>query len=131
MPRFDFIGLVVQDMPSALSFYRALGLDIPAEMDAEGHVDFNLPSGLRLAWDTVEIVRSFDPNWMPPTGSHRVSLDFACDTPEEVNTQYERLIGMGDYSFVPPFDAPWGQRYAILHDPDGNAVALYAPLTTA
>lgn len=25
-----------------------------------------------------------------------------------------------------PFDAPWGQRYATVLDPDGNAVDLFA-----
>ena len=27
-----------------------------------------------------------------------------------------------------PYDAFWGQRYATVHDPDGNAVDLYAAL---
>lgn len=31
-------------------------------------------------------------------------------------------------SDVVPFDAPWGQRYATVLDPDGNGVDLFAPL---
>ena len=27
-----------------------------------------------------------------------------------------------------PWDAPWGQRYALVRDPDGNAVDLFCPL---
>jgi hypothetical protein len=27
-----------------------------------------------------------------------------------------------------PWDAFWGQRYAVVHDPDGNGVDLLAPL---
>ena len=27
-----------------------------------------------------------------------------------------------------PWDAFWGQRYAIVTDPDGNHVELFAPL---
>jgi hypothetical protein len=27
-----------------------------------------------------------------------------------------------------PWDAFWGQRYAIVHDPDGNTVDLFAEL---
>jgi uncharacterized glyoxalase superfamily protein PhnB len=27
-----------------------------------------------------------------------------------------------------PWDAPWGQRYATLHDPDGNGVDLCAAI---
>jgi uncharacterized glyoxalase superfamily protein PhnB len=30
-----------------------------------------------------------------------------------------------------PWDAFWGQRYALLRDPDGVEVNLYAPLETA
>ncbi|HKU88638.1 MAG TPA: VOC family protein, partial [Steroidobacteraceae bacterium] len=63
--RLEQIGLVVQDMPRSLAFYRHLGLDLPPEADGEGHVDVALPGGLRLAWDTVETIRSFDPEWAP------------------------------------------------------------------
>lgn len=28
----------------------------------------------------------------------------------------------------PPSDAFWGQRYATVHDPDGNPIDLFAPL---
>ncbi|MFE2436947.1 glyoxalase, partial [Streptomyces sp. NPDC059409] len=27
-----------------------------------------------------------------------------------------------------PWDAPWGQRYAVVNDPDGHGVDLFAPL---
>ena len=30
-----------------------------------------------------------------------------------------------------PWDAVWGQRYAVVHDPDGNPVDLYAALPAA
>ena len=30
-----------------------------------------------------------------------------------------------------PFDAFWGQRYATVRDPDGNAVDLFAALPSA
>jgi len=29
---------------------------------------------------------------------------------------------------MPPWDAFWGQRYAIVTDPDGNHISLFAPL---
>jgi hypothetical protein len=28
-----------------------------------------------------------------------------------------------------PWDAPWGQRYAVVKDPDDNGIDLFAPLT--
>ena len=40
--RFNLVGIVVADMAASLAFYRRLGLDIPAEADAEPHVELTL-----------------------------------------------------------------------------------------
>lgn len=125
-PQLDVISLVVADMGKALAFYRRLGVDIPASADAEPHVDVALSGGLRIAWDTVETIHSFDPNWTAPRGGPRVSLAFRCESPESVNHVYAELVDSGYDGHLPPWDAFWGQRYAVLRDPDGNDVALYA-----
>ena len=65
-PRFDLIGVIVEDMPRALAFYRRLGLDLPAEADDAPHVEVALPGGVRLAFDTYDTIRSFDPGWTVP-----------------------------------------------------------------
>lgn len=125
--QFDLVGIVVEDMGRSLAFYRELGFDLPPEADGEPHVEVTLPGGLRMAWDTADIVRSFDPSWTPPTGGHRIGLAFLCGTPEGVDATYERLTGLGYEGHKAPWDAVWGQRYAVVHDPDGNGVDLFAP----
>jgi len=65
--QFDLIGLIVADMAKSLAFYRQLGLDIPAGADGEPHVEVALRGGLRLAFDTVDTIRSFDPEWTKPS----------------------------------------------------------------
>jgi uncharacterized glyoxalase superfamily protein PhnB len=45
-----------------------------------------------------------------------------------VDRLFQELVTAGGHGDLPPFDAPWGQRYASIHDPDGNAVDLFAPL---
>jgi catechol 2,3-dioxygenase-like lactoylglutathione lyase family enzyme len=127
-PRFDAVGLVVSDLAKSLAFYRRLGLDIPADADNEPHVEYTLPGGLRLLWDPVETVRSFDPDWTAPKGGNRVSLAFACADQDEVDRVYADVTGAGYTGHKEPWDAEWGQRYAVLHDPDGNGVDLFAPL---
>ena len=127
-PSFNLISLVVTDLGTSLAFYRRLGLDIPPSADTAPHVEVALPGGLRLAWDTVETVRSFDPGWNPPSGSSRVGLAFACADPGEVDRLYADLVRAGHDGHRPPWDAFWGQRYAIVHDPDGNGVELFATL---
>ncbi|GAA4228947.1 putative glyoxalase superfamily protein PhnB [Streptosporangium album] len=128
---FNLIGLVVADMSKSLTFYRRLGLDIPPAADNEPHVEVSLPGGLRLAWDSTETIRSFDPEWAPPHGSARISLAFACDEPAEVDRIYTDLVQAGYEGHRSPWDAVWGQRYALVRDPDGNGVDLFAPLPAA
>ncbi|MBY8878470.1 VOC family protein [Actinacidiphila acidipaludis] len=124
-PRIDLIGLVVADMAASLAFYRLLGLGLPPEADGEPHVEVTLPGGLRLAWDTVATVRSFDPDWTPATGS-RISPAFDCGSPAGVDAVYAELTEAGHHGHLKPWDAFWGQRYAVVLDPDGNAVDLFA-----
>jgi catechol 2,3-dioxygenase-like lactoylglutathione lyase family enzyme len=130
-PQLDLIGIVVEDMARALAFYRHLGLDVPAAADTEPHVEVTLPGGMRLAWDTLDTIRSFDPDYEPPSGSPRIGLAFRLDTPAEVDATYERLLAAGYDGHKAPWDAFWGQRYAVLHDPDGNSADLFAPLPPA
>ncbi|KAF4408597.1 MULTISPECIES: VOC family protein [Streptomyces] len=128
-PRFDAVGLVTDDMAASLAFYRRLGLDLPAEADGQPHAEAELPGGTRMLWDTADSVRSFDPGWTPPKGGHRIGLAFLCDSPAAVDAAYAEFAATG-HGGLEPWDAPWGQRYACLTDPDGNGVDLFAPLPT-
>jgi catechol 2,3-dioxygenase-like lactoylglutathione lyase family enzyme len=119
------IELVVTDMPTTLAFYRRLGLDLPEDAADQGHVETTVGT-LRLAFDTREVVRSFDPNWSPPEGGHRVALAFEAASPADVDAAYDELTAAGAHGHLPPFDAPWGMRYAVIHDPDGTPVDLFA-----
>ena len=127
-PHLDLIGINVADMGRSLAFYRRLGLDIPADADSQPHVEVSLAGGLRLAWDTIDTIHSFDPDYVVPSGSSSISLAFAHETPADVDATYEKLVAAGYPGHKPPWDAFWGQRYAIVHDPDGNTVDLFAAL---
>ena len=121
------IEIVVADMAASLAFYRRLGLEIPDGSDAEPHVDVDL-GGLHLAFDTRDTILSFNPGWTPPSGGHGMALAFACGSPAEVDAAHAELTGAGATSALEPWDAFWGMRYAVVHDPDGNPVDLFAPL---
>jgi catechol 2,3-dioxygenase-like lactoylglutathione lyase family enzyme len=130
--QFYFTGMVVADMATSLAFYRHLGLGIPPEADRDPHVEAPVGDGLLLVWDTVEVIRSFDPDWAPPAGGGPgVGLAFRCDSPAEVDRLYSELTGAGYRGHRQPWDAFWGQRYATVLDPDGNAVDLLATLPSA
>ena len=126
VPRLDLIGIVTTDLGRSLDFYRLLGLTLPDPEPGVPHVEVALAGGLRLAWDTVDVVRSFDPEWTPPTGGHRVALAFDCGTPDGVDATWMRLVEAGHVGHLAPWDAVWGQRYAVVLDPEGNRLELTA-----
>ncbi|MGI9649343.1 MAG: VOC family protein [Acidimicrobiia bacterium] len=126
-PRLDLIGIIVEDMARSLAFYRRLGFNLPPEADGEGHVESSA-GGIRVAWDTVEVIHSFDPGWQPPVGGQRIGLAFLCDSASDVDATYASLTASGYEGLHEPWDAFWGQRYAVIGDPDGNPIDLFAPL---
>ncbi len=126
MPEVNAIGIAVSDLGRSMQFYRLLGLDLP-EDSREGHVEATMASGTRLMFDTEEVIRSFLPDWTRLDGN-QVSLAFECASPTEVDEVYARVIAAGFEGEKEPWDAFWGQRYALLGDPDGVRVNLYAAL---
>lgn len=124
----DMIGVVASDLPKTLAFYRTLGVDIPEGAEQEPHVEVTLPGGLRLAWDNLEVIRSMEPDWEPSPPGSGPSLAFRCETPADVDAMYATLTGQGHTGHLEPWDAFWGQRYAVVFDPDGTGIDLFAPL---
>lgn len=125
-PRLDAISVTTAGLAASLAFYRRLGLGIPAGAESAPHVEVALPGGQRLLWDTEDVVRSFDPSWAGSKGGERLGLAFLCDSPAEVDAVYADLTGAGHTGHLQPWDAVWGQRYAVVLDPDGCAVSLFA-----
>jgi uncharacterized glyoxalase superfamily protein PhnB len=125
MPDLNAIGVVASDMGRSIAFYRLLGLDMP-DTPGEGHVEATTANGTRLMLDSEEVMRSFR-DWSRETGN-QVALAFECSSPAEVDEVYARVTGGGFHGEKEPWDAFWGQRYALLLDPDGVEVNLYAAL---
>lgn len=125
MAELAVISIVVEDMGAALDFYRLLGLEISPGEDEEPHVEAVSSNGLRIAWDTLELTQSIHQGWTQPEG-HRMVLAFECQSPDEVDALYRQVINAGYQGYKEPWDAFWGQRYAVVKDPDGNLVDLFA-----
>lgn len=123
----DMIGITVRDMAASLRFYRLLGLAIPNGVETEAHVEVITPNGYRIAWDSEELAKSLNPAWVQPAGQ-RMSLAFKCDSPAAVDKLYHAIVEQGYHGHREPWDAFWGQRYAVVADPDGLLVDLFAPL---
>ena len=130
-PRLDVVGVIVSDLDKSIAFYRRLGVKFPElpDPDGHGHAEAMLDGGIRLALDTEDTIRSFDPDWAAPSGGHRMAVAFLCESPGAVDQKFAELVKAGALPHKEPWDAFWGQRYAQIHDPDGNVVDLFATLS--
>lgn len=118
------INVVVSDMAATLAFYRRLGWSI--ETPTPEHAVADLPGGVRVEFDSVDFVPTWDSGYRGATGGSTV-LGLSTTTRREVDELYADLVGHGGRGRQPPYDAFWGARYAIIEDPDGNPVGLMSP----
>ncbi len=126
MADLNAIGIVASDPEASIRFYRLLGVDMP-DTPGEGHFEATLHNGLRLMFDSEDVVKSFLPDWSRRNGN-QLSLAFECSSRAEVDALYARIVDAGFHGEKEPWDAFWGQRYALLADPDGVEVNLFAAL---
>jgi predicted lactoylglutathione lyase len=127
--KFRAFEVVVDDMAASCAFYRSLGVEVPEGADVQPSVDIWLVPGVQmLCLEDARKYREEYPYWVPPVGEGRVTLGFLCDSPEDVDATWQKLISTGYRSRVEPWDATWGMRYAGVFDPDGTAVDFFAPL---
>ncbi|MGC4932984.1 VOC family protein [Gordonia sp. DT30] len=124
-PVLDAVSVVVGDMAATIAFYSRLGLRFEPGAEQAPHAETSAGS-MRVLFDTRAVIESFMPGWTPPAGGHRLALAFACASPADVDRDHKALVAAGYRSVLDPFDAPWGQRYAVIADPDDNPVDLYS-----
>jgi predicted lactoylglutathione lyase len=126
-PVLDQINLVVHDMDSMSAFYQRLGFEIRfppgpwaahhRNTESAGRVDVDLDSGVFASmWNT---------GWAPDRAG--VVIGFRVSSRQAVDDLYDELVAEGHVGQQPPYDAFWGARYAVVEDPDGNAVGLMSP----
>lgn len=118
------VAIYVERMKRSLDFYRELGLAIPEGSDEAHHVDVE-QDGIVFSFDLVESVKRVIEDWETPVGN-RTELAFRLSSREELDEAYRRLTALGHEGRLEPRDTPWGERYAMVMDPDGNVISLVA-----
>ena len=125
--KLDAITVTSRDMQRSAKFYELLGFKFPAFEKDEKHLEpITIEGEVRLMIDDADLMKSItgrDPK--PPTHS---SFAIKCDSPAAVDQCFAQVKAAGFAVIKEPWDAFWGQRYAIIADPDGYMVDLFAPL---
>ena len=127
------MNLVVRDVRASRAFYARLGLDFVDERDpvwADHHAWAPQTGGTAcdLDLDSTDFVTRWNAGWPGGTGA---VIGFRVDSRKAVDEVVDALETEGALVQQRPFDAFWGARYAVVTDPDGNAVGIMSPVDPA
>ncbi|MCA9387030.1 VOC family protein [Candidatus Dojkabacteria bacterium] len=125
--RIDAVGVTTRDMEKTIEFYKLLGFDFEEGVEKEDHVEPIIKkSGIRLMIDNVNIIKEIL-GTDPKPANHSI-FAILYDSASEVDKIANSVKEAGYKLIKEPWDAFWGQRYAIVADPDGYKIDLFAPL---
>ena len=133
--RFSGVSLIVHNMHESLAFYRRLGIDIPDDAVWSTHSGAHHASAVHgpgepeLQFESFKLAQAYNAGFGAERRRAVVSVDL--ESREAVDLAWANLISEGAQGLQPPFDAPWGARYAVIEDPDGNPVGLMSPVDPA
>lgn len=127
MPRIDAVSVTSTDMSRSVAFYSALGFDFTGVDTAQDHVEPVTPPGAtRLMIDGAALAEQL--TGRKPVPATHSAFALLCDSPAAVDAAAQAVRDAGFTVAKDPWDAFWGQRYAVVQDPEGYLVDLFAPL---
>lgn len=123
--RLDGFGILVEDMPKMLRFYRdVLGFEIKESEDTS-NVYLVKDGTLFLLYGRkdFETMTSRKYEYLKgPNGHFEIAL--YVDTFAEVDEAFNRVIKQGATPILEPTTEPWGQRTCYIADPEGNLIEI-------
>jgi predicted lactoylglutathione lyase len=124
--KLDQVNIVVRDMEAMAEFYNLLGIQIgtPPSDWAPHHRNSEAQAGSGLDLDSQRFAQVWNKGW---TGGPGIVLGFRVASRDEVDRLFRELTDHGHAPQQAPYDAFWGSRYAVVSDPDGNAVGIMSP----
>jgi catechol 2,3-dioxygenase-like lactoylglutathione lyase family enzyme len=122
----DAVAVTSRDMAATIRFYSRLGFEFPPFDGEAKHVEPVSTGGARLMIDDAELIRGITGREPRPASHSTFAL--RCRDPAAVDRAVAAIRAGGFSVAKEPWNAVWGQRYAIVTDPDGYMVDLYAPL---
>lgn len=122
-PRPALLTVWTDRLEAMKKFYREL-LGLFVKQDHGSFVEFET-RGIRFALCERSVMSSISPAFAQAAAGQRFELAFPCDSAEELDQAWQRLLAWGATAIAAPADLPWGQRAAFFADPDGNTHELF------
>ena len=123
--RLDGFGLLVDDMPTMIRFYRdVLGFEIKEDENAS-NVYLIKDDTLFLLYGRKDFEKMTSRKYQYVKGLNgHFEIALYVDSFEEVDAEYEKAISKGAVSVLEPVTEPWGQRTCYIADPEGNLIEI-------
>ena len=123
--KLDGFGLLVDDMPTMVRFYRdVLGFEIT---EGENAVNVYLVKDgtLFMLYErkNFEKMTSRKYEYLKGFNGH-FEVALYVDTFDEVDLEYTKAVEKGARSIWEPTTEPWGQRTCYIADPEGNLIEI-------
>lgn len=124
-PSLSGVYIFSRELSATVAFYRRLGLDVVevSEKFARAQTD----GGPSIEFGAAALTRSYDPAWEERSGPGANTLRFAFPSRQAVDEKYRELTTAGYHGHLAPIDSLWGERFALVDDPDSNVIALHSP----
>jgi catechol 2,3-dioxygenase-like lactoylglutathione lyase family enzyme len=114
--QINAVTLVCADMGRSCAFYTSIGFSVLHGGPGSQFTTLSAGSGF--------LNLQLDPAWSAPERVWgRVILWV-----DDVDEVHRRVVAAGLRSETPPADAPWGERFFHLRDPDGHELSFARPL---
>jgi catechol 2,3-dioxygenase-like lactoylglutathione lyase family enzyme len=120
------VAVSATDLARARAFYELLGFRFPETGSEDPHLEAEDDSGVRLMIDAASFMT--DLYGEPPRPGTVAGFAMVVGSPAAVDETVSRVRAAGHQVVKEPYDAPWGQRYATVADPDGYRVDVFCPL---
>lgn len=122
------INLVVADLERSRAFYERLGVAFtPRNRYGEGPTEawVSTNTGITVVLHSTGFASWWDET-APQPSAGGPQLDLEVESVELLDAVVAEVEAAGGATVKPPTDMPWGQRFAIVRDPDGHRVGLKA-----
>jgi len=115
------ITLATHDMQRAVRFYRLLELEMLYGGESAAFTSFRFGDGQFLNGQFLNLI-------LQPAERQWSWWGRIIFYHPELDAFYARLVAAGCRPQAPPRDAPWGERFFHLTDPDGHELSFAWPL---
>jgi len=119
-----FAVIYSHSVPEALRFYTNLGFEETYRLPPDGE-----PGYVSLRRDTSEL-GIVDAGWPRDQLGVNMGAEPRFEIFVYVDDVDRAAVQLREAVIKDPQDMPWGERIAYVRDPDGNPVALAAPISS-